>query len=199
MKIICVGKNYKTSEEGIQSKNPIVFLKPDTSILPNHRDFYIPEFSQNIHYEIELVIKICKVGKYISEEFAGNYFNEVALGLDFTAKDLQKECSESGNPWEISKAFDHSTVLGKFLPKNSFDWKNSTFKLIKNGETVQQTKPSEMIFSIEKIIAYVSKFFTLKIGDVIFTGTPSGANSILSNDILEGYFEDSINFSVKIK
>lgn len=199
MKIICVGKNYRTSEEEVQRKNPIIFLKPDTSILPNNRDFYIPEFSKNIHYELEFIVKICKVGKYISEEFAQNYYNEVALGIDFTAKDLQKDCSENGNPWEISKAFDHSTVLGSFISKDSFDWKNTTFKLLKNREIVQQTKPSEMIFSVDEIIAYVSKFFTLKVGDVIFTGTPIGVNSISSNDFLEGYFENKLNFSVKIK
>jgi len=203
MKIICVGLNYR--DHAIEMNRPlphepVLFLKPDSSILRNNKPFFIPEFSGDIHYEAEVVLKICKVGRSIAEKYAHRYYEEITLGIDFTARDLQKKQSGAGMPWEISKSFDGSAPVGRFLSmKNLPDRGNISFMLNRNGEKVQCASTSEMIFGFDSIIAYVSKFFTLKTGDLIFTGTPSGAGKIMRNDRLTGFVEGEkvIDFNIK--
>ncbi|SFI54802.1 fumarylacetoacetate hydrolase family protein [Halpernia frigidisoli] len=201
MKIICIGRNY--AEHAIELGNevptePVIFMKPDSAVLKGN-DFYIPEFSQDIHYELEVVLKICKVGKYISEENAPQYYDEIGLGIDFTARDLQSKLKEKGLPWELSKGFDGSAVVSEFQQKDNFDLKNLNFSLEKNKEKVQTGNTSLMIFSPEKIIAFVSKYFTLKKGDLIFTGTPKGVGKVAEDDFLEGFIEDEKMFDVRIQ
>jgi len=171
-------------------KEPVFFLKPETALLQQKRNFYIPEFSNDIHYELELVLKIQKLGKHINEKFAHTYYNEIGLGIDFTARDVQDQCKEKGLPWEKAKAFDHSAPLGKFVDKKTFENQaNIHFWLEKNGEKVQDGYSADMIFNFNQIIAYVSKFITLKIGDLIFTGTPAGVGPVKIGDKLEGFLE----------
>lgn len=199
MKIICVGQNYndhnKEMNRAPSEKNdaPVLFLKPDSAILTDdkHR-FFIPDFSSDIHYEAEIVIKINKMGKNIAERFAHRYYNDITIGIDFTARDIQKELKSKGLPWEISKGFDNSAVLGTFVPKDQFtsDINKLDFRLLKNGELVQSGKTSEMVHSIDEIIAYASRFFTLKTGDLVYTGTPAGVGNIQIGDNLVGYIED---------
>lgn len=204
MKIICIGKNYidhiKELGGNIPAK-PVFFLKPDTAVLPKRHAFYIPEYSKEIHYETELVLRICKVGKYIETKFAHTYYNEIGLGFDFTARDLQRECVKNGLPWEIAKAFDHSAPIGsKFINKSNFnDLEKINFHLNINEKTVQKGFSGDMIFNFDTIISYVSKFITLKMGDLIFTGTPAGVGAIKSGDILEGYLENEKLLNVKVK
>ncbi|WP_417430118.1 fumarylacetoacetate hydrolase family protein [Halpernia sp.] len=201
MKIICIGRNYVEHAKELGNevpKEPVIFMKPDTAILKG-KDFYIPEFSQDIHYELEVVLKISKGGKYISEENAPQYFNEIGLGIDFTARDLQSKLKEKGLPWELAKAFDGSAVVSNFYEKDKFDLNNLNFSLIKNKEEVQNGNTSLMIFSPEKIIAFVSKYFTLKTGDLIFTGTPKGVGKVVENDILEAFLEDEKAFDIRIQ
>ena len=201
MKIICIGKNYSAHAEEMGSsvpKEPIFFLKPDSAILPKRNPFYIPDFSEEIHYEIELVIKIKKLGKSINLEYANDYYSEIGLGIDFTARDLQQKCKKEGRPWEIAKAFDQSAVISeKFIEIKSLNEIN--FSLKKNGKIVQKSNFKEMIFSPNQIIHYVSKYMTLKIGDLIFTGTPSGVGPIKIGDKLEGFINDRKMLSVNIK
>ena len=201
MKIICIGRNYidHAKEMGTTvPKFPIIFLKPDSSLLPKRNPFFLPDFSKEIHYEVELVYKIDKLGKSIEKKFAKNYYSEVGLGIDFTARDLQKECKEKGLPWEIAKAFDQSAVVGeKFIPVNTLDSFN--FSLQKNNKVVQKSNVNQMIFSIDEIISYVSKFMTLKIGDLIFSGTPSGVGPVKIGDELKGFIENQEIFKVRIK
>ena len=204
MKIICIGKNYLDHIKelgGTIPEKPIFFLKPDTAILPKRHAFYIPEYSNEIHYETELVIRICKVGKYIETKFAHTYYNEIGLGFDFTARDLQRECVKNGLPWEISKSFDHSAPIStKFIDKNNFaDIDNIHFHLNINGKTVQKGFSGDMIFKFDTIISYISKFITLKMGDLIFTGTPAGVGTIKSGDKLEAYLENEKMLSVNVK
>lgn len=199
MKIICVGQNYndhnKEMNRAPSEKNdaPVLFLKPDSAILTDdkHR-FFIPDFSSDIHYEAEIVIKINKMGKNIAERFAHRYYNDITIGIDFTARDIQKELKSKGLPWEISKGFDNSAVLGTFVPKDQFtnDINKLDFRLLKNGELVQSGKTSEMVHSVDEIVAYASRFFTLKTGDLIYTGTPAGVGNIQIGDNLVGYIED---------
>lgn len=199
MKIICVGQNYndhnKEMNRAPSKKNdaPVLFLKPDSAILTDdkHR-FFIPDFSSDIHYEAEIVIKINKMGKNIAERFAHRYYNDITIGIDFTARDIQKELKSKGLPWEISKGFDNSAVLGTFVPKDQFtnDINKLDFRLLKNGELVQSGETSEMVHSIDEIVAYASRFFTLKTGDLIYTGTPAGVGNIQIGDNLVGYIED---------
>ena len=201
MKIICIGKNYleHAKEMGdIAPEKPIFFLKPDSAILPKRNPFYIPNFSNEVHHEVELIIKIKKLGKCINLNFAKEYYSEIGLGIDFTARDIQKKCKEKGHPWEIAKAFDQSAVISdSFIDINSL--RDINFHLDKNGETVQKSNIKEMIFCIDEIIHYVSKYMTLKIGDLIFTGTPSGVGPVNIGDRLEGFINDKKMFNVNIK
>lgn len=204
MKIICIGRNYGEHAKELGNDlptEPIFFLKPDSAILPKKQPLFFPGFTQNLHYEIELVVRIDKLGKHIEERFAHKYYNEIGLGIDFTARDLQEECKTKGLPWEKAKSFDGSAVLGtKFFNKIIFnDLENIEFSLDKNGKQVQKGNSKEMIFKIDQIIAYLSTFYTLKIGDLIFTGTPSGVGPVVIGDKLEGYLnnEKLIDLSIK--
>ncbi|MFR9166282.1 MAG: fumarylacetoacetate hydrolase family protein [Dysgonomonas sp.] len=197
MKIICVGHNYELHNKEMntplfnKSADPVLFLKPDSALLKDGKPFFIPDFSEEIHYEVELVIRINRLGKNIAERFANRYYSEVTVGIDFTARDLQKKQKDQGLPWEISKAFDGSAVIGDFVNKDSFEEQINSlnFSLLKNGVCVQKANTSEMINSVDKIISYASRFFTLKIGDLIFTGTPAGVGRIEIGNHLEGFLE----------
>ncbi len=203
MKIIAIGRNY--AEHAKELNNPVpgvpvIFMKPDTALLKDNKPFYHPEFSSDIHHEIEIVLKVCKEGKHISEKFAGNYFDEIALGVDFTARDIQQRHKEKGLPWELAKAFDNSAPVSVFLPKSQFpDLRNLNFKLDVNQQTRQAGNTGNMLFSFENIIAFVSQYITLKKGDLIFTGTPQGVSKVAVGDRLEGYLEDQklLDFYVK--
>jgi len=203
MKIICIGRNYAKHIEELQNEkpeNPVIFLKPDSAILPKNQPFFIPPFSNDIHYEVEILVKINKVGKYIDEKFAHKYYDEIGLGIDFTARDIQDQCKDKGLPWEKAKAFDGSAVLSEFLPKESLgDLNNITFTLRKNNELAQDGNTNAMLWKIDELIAYVSQFFTLKKGDIIFTGTPAGVGKVKENDILLGAIQQKEMFSIKIK
>lgn len=203
MKIICIGRNYVSHAKELNNpvpKEPVVFLKPDTALLPKSRPFFYPNFSKEIHYEAELVVKIDRVGKNISQRFAHKYYSKFTVGIDFTARDLQLECKEKGLPWERAKAFDGSAPVGRFLPKENFkNLDDLNFSLKINGENKQQGNTANMLFSIDAIIAYVSQFFTLKIGDLIFTGTPEGVGPISINDGFEAFIEDEKVLELKIK
>ncbi len=202
MKIICIGRNYAEHAKELGNEipeNPVIFMKPDTAILKKGSDFYIPEFSDDVHYELEVVLKISKGGKYIQEEKASNYFEEIGLGIDFTARDLQSQLKAKGLPWELAKGFDGSAVVSEFHKKSNFDMKNLNFSLIKNKEKVQDGNTSMMIFSPEKIIAFVSQYFTLKTGDLIFTGTPQGVGKVAENDILQAFLEEQKVLDLRIQ
>lgn len=204
MKIICIGRNYVDHAAELNNPvptEPVFFLKPDTALLRNNAPFFYPDFSKDVHHEVELVIKINKVGRCIGEKFASRYYSEVGLGVDFTARDLQQRCKEKGLPWEIAKAFDFSAPLSSiFLPVENFGSVNSIpFKLLKNGVVVQEGNSSDMIFRVDRIIAYVSKFLTLKIGDLIYTGTPVGVGPVQINDRLQGYIDDKLMFDFEVK
>jgi len=199
MKIICIGRNYVEHAKELNNPvptKPMFFVKPDTALLRTHM-FYIPPFSNNIHYELELVVKIKKVGKSISKRFAHKYYDEISLGLDLTARDLQEECKEKGMPWEIAKGFDSSAPIGKWYQKK--DLKSLDFYLLKNGEKVQEGNPSQMVFDIDRIIEYVSKFMTLKKGDLIFTGTPSGVGKMEVNDVFEAYLDGKKTIDLRVR
>lgn len=204
MKIICVGLNYLSHNEEMDRKkddlieSPVIFLKPESSLLKDGKPFYIPDFSQNIHYEAEVVIKISKLGKNIAERFAHRYYDELTIGLDLTARDIQNELKAKGLPWEISKGFDNSAVVGEFINKKDLDITALAFKLNINDKTVQKGNTSDMLHSVDKIISYVSQFFTLKMGDLIFTGTPSGVGRVNIGDQISGYIEDKKLLSTSI-
>ena len=203
MKIICVGRNYSQHAEELSNKkpeSPVIFIKPDTAILQSRLPFYIPPFSNQIHHEVEVLVRINRIGKYIEEKFAHKYYQEIGLGIDFTARDLQQNLKEKGLPWEKAKAFDGSALIGNWFNKNNFsDLNQLDFELVKNSETVQEGNTSQMIWSIDTLINEVSRFFTLKIGDIIFTGTPAGVGPVVVNDVLEGYLEGKKAFTLKIK
>ncbi len=203
MKIICIGRNYTNHIAELHNEKPsepVVFLKPDSAILLKQHPFVIPEFSNDVHHEIELVVKISKVGKYIEPKFAHKYYDEISVGIDFTARDLQEKLKSKGLPWEKAKAFDGSAVLGDFLPKSQFSsLENITFELLKNGISVQKGDSSLMLWKIDELVSYVSQFFTLKIGDVIFTGTPEGVAAVNSDDVLEGFLEGQQLFRIQVK
>ncbi|WP_396191558.1 fumarylacetoacetate hydrolase family protein [Flavobacterium sp.] len=203
MKIICIGRNYVNHIKELQNERPdepVVFLKPDSAILLKQHPFVIPEFSEDIHHEVEILVKINKVGKYIEPKFAHNYYDEIGLGIDFTARDLQAKLKEKGLPWEKAKAFDGSAVIGDFLSKNSFNSLESiNFELVSNGKVVQKGNSSHMLWKIDELISHVSQFFTLKIGDIIFTGTPEGVAAVKPNDILEGFIENKRLFKIQVK
>jgi len=203
MKIICIGLNYidHATELGLKiPEQPLFFLKPDSSVLQRNKPFFIPSFSQEIEYEVELLVRIGKLGKCIQEKFAHTYYDEIGLGIDFTARDLQRECMQNGLPWEKAKTFDNAAVISQFIKKEKFkDIHDISFSLHKNGKIVQQGNSGKMIFNIDKIISFVSQFMTLKIGDIIFTGTPVGVGKVTINDRLQGYVEDELFFDFKIK
>ena len=203
MKIICIGRNYVNHIEELNNERPdepIIFMKPDTAILPKKTPFTIPEFSNEVHYEIEILVKISKVGKYIDTKFAHKYYEEIGLGIDFTARDIQDKLKEKGLPWEKAKAFDGSAIIGDFLPKNNYNsMENITFELKNNGKTVQKANTSQMLWKIDEIISHISKYFTLKKGDIIFTGTPEGVAKVSPNDVLEGFIEDKKVLRLHVK
>ena len=203
MKIICIGRNYADHISELNNERPdepVIFLKPDTAILPKKTPFVIPEFSKDVHHEVEVLVKICKVGKYISPKFAHKYYDEISVGIDFTARDLQTILKEKGLPWEKAKAFDHSAIIGDFLPKKNFSsLENINCELRKNSEIVQKGSTSLMLWNIDEIVSYVSQFFTLKKGDIIFTGTPKGVASVKENDVLEGFLEGKQMFKIQVK
>lgn len=202
MKIICIGRNYADHAKEMKSAlptEPIFFFKPDLAILRGHK-FYIPDFTKDLHYEVELVIKINRVGKHIDEKFAHKYYNEIGLGIDFTARDIQQECKAKGLPWEKAKAFENSAVLSKqFINKADLDLNKIKFSMLQNGEIVQDGISSDMIFTFDKIIAYISQFVTLKIGDLIYTGTPAGVGPVRIGDKLSGFIGDHNMFNIDIK
>ena len=203
MKIICIGRNYLNHVKELNnqiSKEPLFFLKPDTAIQPKGHPFFIPDFSDNIHYELELVLKISKNGKNIDERFSHKYYNEIGIGIDFTARDIQEECKKNGHPWEKAKGFDGSAqVSQKFINKNSLDLNNISFKLKINQVVVQIGNSKDMIHSFDYIISYISKFYTIRAGDLIFTGTPSGVGQVKIGDKLEGYIVEEKMLTVNIK
>ncbi len=203
MKIICIGRNYTEHAKELNNAvptEPVFFLKPDTAILKNNSDFYIPDFTSDLHYETEIVLKINRVGKHIDEKFASRYFDEIGIGIDFTARDLQQKAKEKGLPWEIAKAFDYSAPLGEFMHKLELPDVNAiNFGLQLNKNWVQTGNTRDMIFSFEKIIAYISKYITLKIGDLIFTGTPAGVGSVKIGDTLEASIEGKNRLTINIK
>jgi len=203
VKIICVGRNYSSHIKELANEKPIapvLFLKPDTSILQKNHPFYIPHFSSNIDYEVEVIIRINKIGKHIQAKFSHKYYEEISLGVDFTARIVQNQLKSNGLPWEKSKSFDGSAIIGEWFQKNEFENINSlSFNLKVNNRVVQHGNTSEMLWKIDDLISYISQYFTLKIGDIIFTGTPAGVGPISENDVLVGHIEDRKAFSVKIK
>jgi 2-keto-4-pentenoate hydratase/2-oxohepta-3-ene-1,7-dioic acid hydratase in catechol pathway len=203
MKILCIGRNYVKHIEELQNERPdepVVFLKPDSAILLKQHPFVIPEFSDDIHHEIEIIVRINKVGKYIDAKFAHKYYDEISVGIDFTARDLQQRLKDKGLPWEKAKAFDGSAVIGEFLDKKQFDsTENITFELTNNGKSVQKGNTAHMLWKIDELIAHVSQYFTLKIGDILFTGTPEGVAKVQPNDILEGFLEQNKLFRIQVK
>jgi 2-keto-4-pentenoate hydratase/2-oxohepta-3-ene-1,7-dioic acid hydratase in catechol pathway len=203
MKIICIGRNYADHISELNNEKPtepVVFMKPDSAILPNKNPFIIPAFSNDIHHEVEVLVKICRVGKHIDVKFAHKYYDEIGLGIDFTARDVQYKLKEKGLPWEKAKAFDHSAVIGSFRSKNNYQsLENINFELKSNGTTVQEGNTRLMLWKIDELIAYVSQYFTLKIGDIIFTGTPKGVAKVTEGDVLEGFLEEKKMFKIQIR
>ncbi len=203
MKLICIGKNYLKHIHELNSKKedePVIFLKPDTSVIQKKQPFFIPEFSSDIHYEVEIILKFNRVGKHIEPKFSKKYFDKISLGIDFTARDLQRKFKENGLPWDIAKGFDNSAMIGDWLSIDLFDdIDNINFRLEKNGEIVQKSNSSNMIWKIDQLISKASTFFTIKIGDIMFTGTPEGVGKVVENDLLEGYIDDKKVFSVRVK
>lgn len=203
MKLICIGRNYSDHIAELANErptDPVIFIKPDSSVLPAKQPFFIPDFSNEVHHEVELLVKIGKVGKHISKKFAHKYYDHIGLGIDFTARDLQSQLKAKGLPWEKAKGFDGSAVIGNWMSKNEFqDLNDISFSLTKNGATVQKGNTSLMLWKIDEIIEYVSKYFTLKTGDIIFTGTPAGVGQVEMNDELIGYIGNQPMFTVTVK
>lgn len=203
MKIICVGRNYKDHVKELNNaipEEPVIFMKPKSALLQSHTPFYYPEFTNELHYECELVLRVCKNGKYIQERHASNYYDAITVGIDFTARDLQDELKSKGLPWEKAKAFDNSAVVGKFIPLTpEFNRKSIEFHMLKNNEKVQAANSTDMIFSIDKVIENISKYFSLNIGDLIFTGTPAGVGECVVGDVMEGFIGKQSLFTVEIK
>jgi 2-keto-4-pentenoate hydratase/2-oxohepta-3-ene-1,7-dioic acid hydratase in catechol pathway len=203
MKIIAIGRNYAAHAKELNNplpSSPVIFLKPDTAVLKDNRPFYIPDFSSDIHYELEVVLKVCKEGKHIQEKFAANYYDEIGLGIDFTARDIQSIHKEKGLPWELAKAFDNSAAISSFVPKSTInDLYNLEFELKVNNESRQNGNTRNILFSFEKIISFVSQYITLKKGDLIFTGTPEGVGQVHTGDKLEAWLEGQqlLNFDIK--
>jgi len=201
MKIICIGRNYAEHAKEMKAElpsEPVFFMKPETALL-KETDFYLPDFTNDLHHEIELVLKICKAGKHIEEQFAHKYYDQIGLGIDFTARDIQTECKLKGLPWEKAKSFDNSAPIGKFENKTKFILNNINFSLTINGEQKQLGNSSDLIFSFDQIISFVSKFVSLKVGDLIYTGTPSGVGPVKIGDKLEGFINDVSYLTLTIK
>ena len=201
MKIICIGRNYAEHAKEMKAElpsEPVFFMKPETALL-KETDFYLPDFTNDLHHEIELVLKICKAGKYIEEQFAHKYYDQIGLGIDFTARDIQTECKLKGLPWEKAKSFDNSAPIGKFENKTKFILNNINFSLTINGEQKQLGNSSDLIFSFDQIISFVSKFVSLKVGDLIYTGTPSGVGPVKIGDKLEGFINGVSYLTLSIK
>lgn len=202
MKIFCVGRNYTEHAKELGNaipENPVVFCKPDTALIRNNEPFYLPDFSNDIHHEVELVIRINKTGKKIQEKFANNYYNEIGLGIDFTARDIQTKLKEKGLPWELAKAFDGSAPLGEFIQISQLTTNGIHFSLKKNGHIVQQGHTSQMIFTFNQIVSFISQYFTLKVGDLIYTGTPAGVSKVDIGDKLEGFIDDKLMLTCDVK
>ncbi len=201
MKIICIGRNYAAHAKEMKAEvptEPVFFMKPDTALLKENV-FYIPDFTKDLHHELELVLKICKAGKHIHEQFAGSYYDEIGLGIDFTARDIQAQCKAQGLPWEKAKAFDNSAPIGTFVKKSDLDLQTIQLELKVNGERRQLGRVSDLIFSFDKIISYVSQFITLKTGDLIYTGTPEGVGPVKIGDTLEGFLNEHHLLTLTIK
>lgn len=202
MKIICIGRNYAEHAKEMKSEvptEPVFFMKPETALLKD-KDFYYPEFTKDLHHEVEIVLKISKNGKHIAEEFASQYYNEIGIGIDFTARDIQMKCKEKGLPWEKAKAFDNAAPIGEFIPKANFaSLNNISFQLNINSKPRQIGNTKDLIFSFEKIISYVSQFITLKTGDLIYTGTPEGVSAVSISDVLEAFIDNKKLFHLNIK
>jgi len=203
MKIFCIGRNYAEHAKELGNEipdEPVIFMKPKSALIQGHTPFYYPEFTNDLHYEGELVIRISKNGKYIQEKHASNYYNAITVGIDFTARDIQQQLKEKGLPWEKAKAFDNSAAVGKFIDITSaIDKKKINFSLLKNKEKVQDASSGSMIFSIDQIVSNISNYFSINIGDLIFTGTPAGTGECLVGDLLEGYFEKEHVLSIEVK
>ena len=203
MKIICIGRNYTDHIEELANErpeDPVVFLKPDTSLVLKNQPFFIPPFSNDVHYEVEVLVRINRIGKHIQQKFSHKYYDEIGLGIDFTARDLQAKLKAKGLPWEKAKAFDGAAVVGDWVNKSELPHIDELqFEMTKNGTLVQQSSSALMLWKVDELIAYVSQFFTLKIGDIIFTGTPAGVGPVVENDVLEGYLEGHQLFSIKVK
>lgn len=203
MKIICIGRNYAEHVKELNNNrpdSPVIFLKPDTSIIIKNQPFFIPDFSSEINYEVEIILRICKLGKHIENKYAHKYFNQIGLGIDFTARDTQNELKSNGLPWEKAKAFDGSALVGSWFDKTKFqDLRNLNFSLNKNGKSVQIGNTSQMMWNFDELISEISKYFTLKIGDIIFTGTPSGVGKVNKGDNLEGFIEGKSSFVINVK
>ncbi len=196
MKIFAIGRNYIDHAKELNNAiplEPMFFMKPDTALIHNNRPFFYPDFTAELHYEVEIVLKLNKVGKSVDEKFASRYYNEIGIGIDFTARDLQAKCKQNGTPWEIAKAFDGSAPVSNFVPKNQFiDVNNINFRLDINGVTVQTGNTKDLIFSFEKVISHISRYITIKIGDLIFTGTPAGVGEVKIGDRLQAYIENEL-------
>lgn len=203
MKIICIGRNYTDHIQELANErpeDPVVFLKPDTSLVLKNQPFFIPPFSDDVHYEVEVLVRINRIGKHIQQKFAHKYYDEIGLGIDFTARDLQAKLKAKGLPWEKAKAFDGAAVVGDWVNKSELPHIDELqFEMTKNGTVVQQSSSALMLWKVDELIAYVSQFFTLKIGDIIFTGTPAGVGPVVENDVLEGSLEGRQLFSIKVK
>ena len=203
MKIICIGRNYTDHIEELaneRAEDPVVFLKPDTSLVLKNQPFFIPPFSNDVHYEVEILVRINRIGKHIQQKFAHKYYDAIGLGIDFTARDLQAKLKSKGLPWEKAKAFDGAAVVGDWVNKSELPHVDELqFEMTKNGTIVQQSSSALMLWKVDELIAYVSQFFTLKIGDIIFTGTPAGVGPVAENDVLEGSLEGHQLFSIKVK
>ena len=203
MKIICIGRNYTDHIEELANErpeDPVVFLKPDTSLVLKNQPFFIPPFSNDVHYEVEVLVRINRIGKHIQQKFSHKYYDEIGLGIDFTARDLQAKLKAKGLPWEKAKAFDGAAVVGDWVNKSELPHIDELqFEMTKNGTVVQQSSSALMLWKVDELIAYVSQFFTLKIGDIIFTGTPAGVGPVAENDVLEGSLEGRQLFSIKVK
>lgn len=200
MKIICIGRNYVDHAKELNNpvpSSPLVFMKPSTALLRNNYPFFIPDFTKDVHYECELVLKICKNGKHVDKQFASSYFEEVGLGIDFTARDVQARCKEKGHPWEKAKAFDHSAAISKFVPKKEAG--DYGFELQLNGDSVQRGNTEDLIFPLDDIIVHVSKYFTLHVGDFIYTGTPAGVGPVKIGDRLTGFLEGMKMFDFDVR
>lgn len=202
MKIICIGRNYIEHAKELNNpvpKKPLVFHKPASALLKNSKPFYYPSFTEDLHHELEVVLRICKNGKHIEEKFAHKYYDELSLGIDFTARDVQTKCKEKGHPWEIAKAFDHSAPIGEFVSKEGFEMSNIDFKLLVNGDARQIGNTRDLIFNFDYIISYVSQYFSLRQGDLIYTGTPEGVGPVQIGDVLEGFMGDKKLLHCEVK